>query len=86
MAHPLLVWRNVILKEVTKKSDVSAGIPACSLNRIHGGESRASHQHIEICLHIGIQVHGDLAHGALMLKLCAFFLVYVVHRSALDGA
>lgn len=85
MARLLLESRNVIVVEV-KKSDVTAGTPACSLNRIHGEESRASHPHNEICLHIAKMIHGDLAHDALMLKLCAFFLSCVVPQSALDDA
>lgn len=86
MARLLLESRNVIVVEVKKKSDVTAGTPACSLNRIHGEESHASRHHNEICPHIAKMVHGDLAHDALMLKLCAFFLSYAVPQSALDDA
>lgn len=86
MARLLFESRNVIVVEVKKKSVLTADTPACSLNRIRGEESHASHHHNEICRHIAMLVHGDLAHDALTLKLCAFFLSCAVPQSVSDDA
>lgn len=81
MEHPLLEQKNVILKEVERRSASSAGIPACSLNKIHGEVSLVSHQHIEICPHIWVMTHGGLVNGVLILKLCVFSLIFEFHQS-----
>lgn len=81
LEHPLLELKNVILKEGERRSALSAGIPACSLNKIHGEVSLVSHQHNEICLHIWVENHGGLVNGVLILKLCVFSLICEFHQS-----